>query len=74
MILKNLNIDAVISWEIGLIVIFFGLIILLLGSYQGKKEIDIDKLPLIKPTTKIVLGFFLILFGSIQLLPLLKGL
>ena len=72
--MKSLNIDAVISWEIGLIVIFFGLIILLLGSYQGKKEIDIDKLPLIKPTTKIVLGFFLILFGSIQLLPLLKGL
>ena len=72
--MKSLNIDAVISWEIGLILIFFGLIILLLGSYQGKKEIDIDKLPLIKPTTKIVLGFFLILFGSIQLLPLLKGL
>jgi hypothetical protein len=72
--MKSLNIDAVISWEIGLIVIFFGLIILLLGSYQSKQEIDIDKLPLIKPTTKIVLGFFLILFGSIQLLPLLKGL
>ncbi len=72
--MKSLNIDAVISWEIGLIVIFFGLIILLLGSYQSKQEFDIDKLPLIKPTTKIVLGFFLILFGSIQLLPLLKGL
>ena len=72
--MKSLNIDAIIPWEIGLIVIFFGLIILLLGSYQSKKEIDIDKLPLIKPATKIFLGFFMILFGLIQLFPLLKDL
>ena len=72
--MKSLNIDAIVTWEIGLIIIFFGLIISLLGSYQSKKEIDIDKLPLIKPTTKILFGFFLILFGSIQLIPLLKDL
>ena len=72
--MKSLNIDVIVTWEIGLIIIFFGLIILLLGSYQSKKEIDIDKLPLTKPTTKILFGFFLILFGSIQLIPLLKDL
>ena len=72
--MKSLKIDAIIPWEIGLIVIFFGLIILLLGSYQSKREIDINNLPLMKPTTKILIGFFLVLFGSIQLFPLLKGL
>ena len=72
--MKSLNINAIVSWEIGLIIIFFGLIVLLLGLYQSKKEIDIDKLPLTKSTTKILLGFFLILFGSIQLFPLLKDL
>ena len=72
--MKSLNLDAIVSWEIGLAIIFFGLIILLLGSYQSKKEIDINKLPLTKSTTKILFGFFLILFGSIQLFPLLKDL
>ena len=72
--MKSLKIDAIIPWEIGLIVIFVGLIITLLGSYQSKKEIDVNDIPLIKPTTKILIGFFLILFGSIQLFPLLKGL
>ena len=72
--MKSLNIDAIIPWEIGLIIIFLGFIILFLGSYQSKKEIDINNLPLTKPTTKILFGFFLILFGSIQLIPLLKEL
>ena len=72
--MKSLNIDVIIPWEIGLVIIFLGFIILFLGSYQSKKEIDINNLPLTKPTTKILFGFFLILFGSIQLIPLLKEL
>lgn len=72
--MKSLNIDVIIPWEIGLIIIVLGLIILFVGSHQSKKEIDINNLPLTKPTTKILFGFFLIVFGSIQLFPLLKEL
>ena len=49
-----------------------GLILIILGTKQSKKEFDIDKIPITKPTTKILFGSFLCLFGLIQLLPLLK--
>ena len=35
------------------------------------EDIDIDNIPLTRPTTKLVAGTFLIVFGAIQLFPLL---
>ena len=63
------------SWEYGLIIFLIGLTLIVYGVKQGKnKDDDFTKIPLIKPTTKIIFGTFLIIFGSIQLLPLLKNL
>ena len=72
--MKSLNIDAIVSWEVGLTIIFLGFVLLLIGKRQSKKEFDIENLPFVKPTTKIVLGGFCLLFGLIQLLPLLTDL
>ena len=73
--MKSLKIDIVMSWEYGLIIFLIGLILIIYGVKQGKnKDDDFTKIPLIKPTTKIIFGTFLIIFGSIQLLPLLKNL
>ena len=70
--MKSLNIDIMFPWEIGVVFVFVGLILIILGTKQSKKEFDIDKIPITKPTTKILFGSFLCLFGLIQLLPLLK--
>ena len=73
--MKSLKIDIVMSWEYGLIIFLIGLTLIIYGVKQGKnKDDDFTKLPLIKPTTKIIFGTFLIIFGSVQLLPLLKNL
>ena len=73
--MKSLKIDIVIPWEYGLIIFLIGLTLIIYGVKQGKnKDDDFTKIPLIKPTTKIIFGTFLIIFGSIQLLPLLKNL
>ena len=73
--MKSLKIDIVMSWEYGLIIFLIGLTLIIYGVKQGKnKDHDFTKIPLIKPTTKIIFGTFLIIFGSIQLLPLLKNL
>lgn len=73
--MKSLKIDIVMSWEYGLIIFLIGLTLIIYGVKQDKnKEDDFAKLPLIKPTTKIIFGTFLIIFGSVQLLPLLKNL
>jgi putative Mn2+ efflux pump MntP len=73
--MKSLKIDIVMSWEYGLIIFLIGLTLIIYGVKQGKnKDDDFTKIPLIKPTTKIIFGTFLIIFGSIQLLPLLKNL
>ena len=62
-------------WEYGLIIFLIGLTLIIYGVKQGKnKDDDFTKIPFIKPTTKIIFGTFLIIFGSIQLLPLLKNL
>ena len=72
--MKGLKVDAIVSWEVGLLIIFLGIVLVVFGNIQSKKEdIDIDKLPITKPTTKILFGSALILIGLIQLLPLLKG-
>ena len=73
--MKSLKIDIVMSWEYGLIIFLIGFTFVIYGVKQGKnKDDDFTKTPLIKPTTKIIFGTFLIIFGSIQLLPLLKNL
>ena len=71
--MKSLNIDIIFPWEVGLAIIILGLILIIFGVRQSKKEFDdFDKIPLIKPTTKIFFGGVFLIFGLIQLLPLLK--
>ena len=73
MMSKSLNIDVIFSWEIGLIIVVIGIISILLGIRQSKKKMDdFDNIPLIKSTTKIFFGAVFIIFGLIQLLPLIK--
>jgi len=71
--MKSLNIDAILPWEIGVLIIVIGFISIIIGVRQSKKVFDdFDKIPLIKPTTKIFFGAVFCLFGFIQMLPLLK--
>ena len=70
--MKSLKIDAVMPWEFGLCLIFIGIIFVFLGVRQSKKEFDLNKMPFTRPTTKIILGTFLLIIGGVQLLPLLK--
>ena len=44
-----------------------------MGVRQGRNKKDyFDNIPLTKPTTKILFGTAFLIFGLIQLLPLLK--
>ena len=71
--MKSFNIDVILPWEIGLIIVFFSLMLIFMGVRQGRnKNDDFDNIPLIKPTTKILFGTAFLIFGLIQLLPLLK--
>ena len=70
--MKSLNLDIIFPWEFGAIFVLLGLILIIIGTKQSKKEFDIDKIPLTRATTKILFGSFLSIFGLIQLLPLLK--
>ena len=70
--MKSLKVDVVMPWEFGLCLIFIGILLIFLGVRQSKKEFDLNKMPFTRPTTKIVLGAFLLIIGGIQLLPLLK--
>ena len=71
--MKSLNIDIIFPWEIGLGLVVFGFILIILGVKQSKKDIDdFNKIPLTKPTTKILFGSIFCLFGLIQMLPLIK--
>ena len=71
--MKSVGVDIIFPWEIGLVLVIVGLIIVMIGLKQSKREIDnIDNFPLFKPTTKILFGGVLIIIGLIQLLPLLK--
>ena len=72
---KSLRIDIMMSWEYGLIILLIGISLIIIGVVQGKKKNeDFTKTHFIKPTTKLVFGTFITIFGSIQLLPLLKSL
>ena len=70
---KGIEIGIFVSWEIGIIIILLGICLIYIGNKQSKKkDIDLNKLPFIKPTTKIVFGGAMMLIGFIQLFPLLK--
>ena len=68
---KSLNLDVLVSPEVGLCILIFGLILILYGYKQSKKDFDIENLPIINPRTKIICGAFFMLFGFVQLLPFL---
>jgi len=70
--MKSLNIDIIFPWEIGLLISILGLLLIFFGIRQSKKGFyhDINKIPFIKPTTKIFFGSVAMIFGGIQLLPL----
>ena len=71
--MKSLRIDVVMSWEYGLIILLVGISLIIFGVIQGKKQNeDFTRIPFIKPTTKLVFGTFITIFGFIQLLPLIK--
>ena len=71
---KSLNIDIMFSWQIGLLIACCAIILIFYGIRQSKKIQDnFDDFPIIKPTTKILLGSFALIVGLIQLLPLLKN-
>ena len=71
--MKSLRIDVVMSWEYGLIILLIGMSLIIFGVIQGKKKNDdFTQLPIVKPTTKLVFGTFITIFGFIQLLPLIK--
>ena len=71
--MKNIGIDIIFPWEVGLLLIIIGVIVIIIGIKQSKKEIDdFDKIPFFKPTTKILFGGVLVVFGSIQLMQLLN--
>ncbi len=71
--MKGLKVDAILPWEVGIIIVVIGVTLLFVGNRQSKKkDFDIDKIPITKPTTKILFGSALILIGLIQLFPLLR--
>ena len=71
---KGLKIPAILPWEFGVIMIIIGFLLIYFGNRQSEQmEIDLNKLPFLKPTTKIIFGSCFILIGAIQLLPLLMN-
>ena len=71
--MKSLRIDVVMSWEYGLIIFLVGLFLVIYGVRQDKKkDDDFTKVPITKPTTKIMFGSITMIFGAIQMLPLVK--
>ena len=71
--MKSLNIDIIFPWEVGLGMVTIGVILIIIGVKQSKKRIDdFDYVIYVKPTTKILLGSFLCIFGLIQMLTLIQ--
>ena len=71
--MKSLNIDIIFPWEVGLAFVIIGIILIIFGVRQSKLDIeDFEKIPLVKPTTKIFFGIFTLIFGLIQMLQLIK--
>ena len=64
--MKSFNIDVILPWEIGLIIVLFSLMLIYMGVRQGRnKNDDFDNIPLTKPTTKIVFGTAFLYLGSV---------
>ena len=58
---------GIMPWEIGLFFVILGIILISIGIRQGKiKDIDINKLPLIKPITKIIFGFLEVIYTILK--------
>ena len=71
--MKSLNIDIIFPWEVGLFFIIIGLLLIIFGVRQSKLVVeDFDKIPLVKPTTKIFFGSIALIFGGIQMLSILN--
>ena len=71
--MKSLNVDIIFPWEAGLVFVIMGIILIIFGVRQSKLEVDdFEKIPLVKPTTKIFFGSVTLLFGLIQMLQLIK--
>ena len=63
--MKSLRIDVVMSWEYGLIILIIGVSLIIYSVIQGKnKNEDFTKVPIVKPTTKLVFGTFITIFGQ----------
>ncbi len=63
---------GIMPWEIGLIIVILGIILIFLGIRQSKnKDIDLKNLPLMKPTTKLIFGSCFILLGFFQMMPII---
>ena len=57
-------------WEVGLLVVSLGIILIFIGIRQSKnKDVDFNNLPLIKPTTKLIFGSCFIFIGIFQIIP-----
>ena len=70
--MKSLNIHAFLPLEIGILILLTGIILIFIGNRQSKKkDIDLNKIPFVKPTTKIILGSGLVLIAIIQLFPVI---
>ena len=69
--MKSLQIDAIMPWEFGLLIIIIGFLLIFIGIKQSRKEFDINNMPFTRPTTKILFGTFFAIIGGIQLFPLL---
>ncbi len=70
--MKSLNVDILVSPEIGVVIFIIGVILIFFAQRKLNKEIDIDKIPIINPHIIKVIGFFALFFGFIQCLPLVK--
>ena len=58
------GIIGILPWEVGLLVVSLGIILIFIGIRQSKnKDVDFNNLPLIKPTTKLIFGSCFIFIG-----------
>ncbi len=70
--MKGLRVDAIMPWEVGLLIVIIGIILIIIGTRQSRnKDFDLNKIPFIKPTTKIIFGSCFTILGCIQLMPLI---
>ena len=51
--MRSLGIDAILPWEIGILFILIGVLLIYIGNRQSKKtDIDLNELPLIETNCK----------------------